>query len=62
MLEAVLNGVALSDAKALNQRIDGPDLTVGENPSTPGVDVWGRVKYSIPAGGSGTVRIYVAHR
>lgn len=60
VLEAVLNGVALDDARSLNERIDGKDATVGE--SSTGVDRWGRVKYSIVADSPGTVRIYVAHR
>jgi prepilin-type N-terminal cleavage/methylation domain-containing protein len=60
VLEAVLNGVTLADARALNLRIDGTDASVGE--SSAGNDTWGRVKYSIPTTGTGTVRIYVAHR
>lgn len=62
VLEAILNGVVLNDARLLNGKIDGADPNLGENPATPAADVWGRVKYNLATGGVGTVRIYIAHR
>jgi len=60
VLEVVLTNVAYEDAKELNRKIDGEDAALGE--SSTGVDVAGRVKYSIAGGTAGTVRVYVAHK
>jgi prepilin-type N-terminal cleavage/methylation domain-containing protein len=59
VLEAVLNNVSQSDAKDLNDRIDGTAL------GTPlgQADTAGRVEYSLPNGnGPVTVYIYLTHR
>ncbi len=60
VVEAVLEGVALSDARAINRRIDGEEPIVGE--VRAGTDLSGRVKYEFGDGKQGTVRIYVTHR
>jgi hypothetical protein len=48
VVEAIITGVSLEDAKALNDILDGPSL--GENSS--GDDLLGRVKYASPASSS----------
>jgi type II secretory pathway pseudopilin PulG len=56
--EVVITGVTASDAKDINDRLDGTALG-----SAVGVaDLKGRVKYAAPAGGVTTVYIYVTHR
>ncbi len=55
VVEAVLSGVALQDAKDLNDLIDGASLG-----SASGNDNKGRVEYA--AGNPTTVYIYVTHR
>lgn len=60
VVEAILEGVSLSDARALNRRIDGEEPAVGEN--STGTDVAGRVKYEFGSGKTANVRVYVTHR
>lgn len=70
VLEAVITGVALDDARELNRKIDGESL--GEvgfdndgDPVTPAVlgrDLQGRVKYDMSSATTGTVHIYIAHK
>jgi type II secretory pathway pseudopilin PulG len=55
--EAVITGVAATDAKELNDRVDGVSLGAAS-----GADLLGRVKYADPSGGSTTVYIYLTHR
>jgi type II secretory pathway pseudopilin PulG len=50
VVEAIITGVPLLDAKALNDLIDGPSL--GENSS--GNDLLGRVKYGAPGNSNGS--------
>ena len=59
VVEAIIQGVPASDAKDVNDRLDGdkPPFSV----VLAAVDNKGRVKYD-PAVGGGTVRIYVTHR
>jgi prepilin-type N-terminal cleavage/methylation domain-containing protein len=56
VLEAVISGVAETDAQALSQRIDGPQLSTAIGTD----DTQGRVKYA--AGSPTTVYIYITHR
>ena len=60
VVEAILEGVSLSDARALNRRIDGEEPAVGENRA--GTDVAGRVKYEFGSGKTANLRVYVTHR
>lgn len=73
LVEAVIMDVDAQDAKALNDRLDGPnlsstDVTVPADPDagTPEyetqVDYSGRVKYAVDATGKANVHIYIAHR
>lgn len=56
---AEITGVLETDAKDLNDRIDGPALGVALGGAP---DVSGRVKYAAPVGGVTTVYIYLTHR
>src|SRR5205823_9558150 len=56
-IEAVITGVAASDAVDFNNRVDGPALGV-----PVGADTLGRVKYAAPVGGVTTVYVYLTHR
>jgi len=56
--EAVITGVAASDAKDLNDRLDGSALGSAINVA----DTKGRVKYATPSGGVTTVYLYLTHR
>ena len=56
--EAVITGVTASDAKDLNDRIDGPALGAALNAA----DLKGRVKFAAPVGGTTTVYVYLTHR
>jgi prepilin-type N-terminal cleavage/methylation domain-containing protein len=56
--EAVITGVTASDAKDLNDRLDGPALGSAINAA----DTKGRVKYAAPVGGVTDVYIYLTHR
>ena len=56
--EAVITGVTASDAKDLNDRIDGTALGSAINVA----DLKGRVKYAAPSGGVTTVYDYLTHR
>jgi prepilin-type N-terminal cleavage/methylation domain-containing protein len=59
VLEAVMYGVSLADAKDLNDRIDGSALGVPQG--TP--DAAGRVEYVVNGGvGPVTVYVYLTHR
>jgi type II secretory pathway pseudopilin PulG len=60
VVEAILEGVSLSDARALNRRIDGEDSAVGE--AVAGTDTAGRVKYEFGSAKTAHVRVYVTHR
>lgn len=55
-IEAIIPAVLETDAKDLNDRIDGPNLG-----TTNKIDTLGKVKYDCSSG-EGTVYIYVAHR
>jgi len=57
IIQAVIPGVTSSDAKDLNDRLDGAAL--GE---VSGVDIKGRVKYALAVGGLTDVYLYVSHR
>lgn len=59
IVECVLFNVSLEDAWELSRRIDGPAMSAATK--TTAQDLKGRVKYDI-TGGSGSVRIYVAHK
>jgi prepilin-type N-terminal cleavage/methylation domain-containing protein len=63
VLEAVISGVTLADARDLNRIIDGTDPDLGESVATPGSesDVAGRVKYTMAAGVA-DVLVYLTHR
>ena len=56
--EAVITGVNASDAKDLNDRIDGPALGSGLDTD----DVIGRVKFAKTVGGVTTVYVYLTHQ
>lgn len=60
VLEAVITGVALEDAKDLNNRIDGdlPELGPDDNNK----DLRGRVKFDCSGGNVSDVYIYIAHK
>ena len=59
VVQAVITGVTSSDAKDLNDRLDGPALGAALGL----VDILGRVKYATPsAAGLTDVYIYVTHR
>lgn len=51
VLFAVISGVSVEDARALNRILDGTSLSLGENPA--GHDFVGRVKYRKPTGVTG---------
>jgi type II secretory pathway pseudopilin PulG len=57
--QCIITGVTLSDAKDLNDRIDGISLSA---PNATSDDVAGRVKYQYVASGTTTVYIYLTHR
>lgn len=60
LVEAVIEEVELSDAKALSERIDGPTLSALDT-KTP--DLKGRVKYAYNGtDDTVTVHIYMAHK
>jgi prepilin-type N-terminal cleavage/methylation domain-containing protein len=60
---AVISGVTLEDAKALNRLIDGTSPALGDNGNAaPATDLKGRVKYTVGAGPTTTVYIYLDHR
>ncbi len=59
LVECVLFNVALEDAWELSRRVDGPSMSAATK--TTAQDLKGRVKYEF-TGGTGTVRIYVAHK
>jgi prepilin-type N-terminal cleavage/methylation domain-containing protein len=60
---ALITGVTLEDARALNKIIDGSAQNMGEPTATPGTDLAGRVKYAgITPGTTGTVYVYLTHR
>jgi general secretion pathway protein G len=63
VVEAVITGVTLADAQALNKAIDGTSASMGETAAT-GNDFQGRVVYIKPAaaGGTTTVYVYLTHR
>lgn len=59
VIEAVLSEVSAGDAKALNDRLDGPALGAGPGRS----DLRGRVVYTLAASGQTCeVHIYIAHQ
>jgi type II secretory pathway pseudopilin PulG len=74
VVEAVITGVGLAEARALNAIMDGTLAAFGENPG--GHDVAGRVKYRRPTGNNGKgnggsnnnnsnavdVHVYLTHR
>jgi prepilin-type N-terminal cleavage/methylation domain-containing protein len=60
VIQVVLTGVALDDAREINKRIDGDEAAFGDGGTT--TDTVGRVKYNFGAGSSGTVLIYLAHK
>lgn len=60
VIQAVMENVALNDARALNRILDGDDTSLGEG-ETPGVDLAGRVKYDASSG-AGTLLVYLAHK
>lgn len=60
VIEAILVGVTINDAKELNDRIDGLSLGSG---SATGADTLGRVKYDeVTEDGVTTVYVYLTHR
>jgi len=59
LVEAVIEAVDAQDARDFNDRIDG--ATLGATNLTL-ADQSGRVKYTAPANGKTSVRIYLAHR
>lgn len=58
VLQAVLDNVALEDARELNRKLEGDSLGDGGSP----VDNKGQVKYNFTGSQSGTVKVYIAHR
>lgn len=60
VIQVVLTGVALDDAREINKRIDGDETAFGDGGT--GEDKVGRVKYNFGTGSSGTVLIYLAHK
>ena len=62
VVEAIITGVSAADAKAIKERIDGSDLTT-PIPALNQPATLGKVKYpAIPAGSTGDLLIYLAHR
>ena len=59
LVEAVIEQVDSQDAKDFNDRIDGASLGATNLTSA---DQSGRVKYTAPANGKTSVRVYLAHR
>ena len=61
---AIISGVLLEDAKALNRVVDGSDPALGDNGvAAPATDLKGRVKYMVTAGvPTTTVYVYLTHR
>ncbi len=60
--EAVITGVDLADARALNRAIDGSTAALGEA-AGGGADLAGRVHYAAPAAGQPVeVHVYLTHR
>jgi prepilin-type N-terminal cleavage/methylation domain-containing protein len=60
VVEAVITGVLIADARELSLRLDGAALSSPDaTPLDP--DLVGRVKYAV-AGATTTVRMYIAHR
>ena len=58
VLQAVLDNVALEDARELNRKLEGDALGDGGG----AVDNKGQVKYNFTGAQSGTVKVYIAHR
>jgi general secretion pathway protein G len=63
VIYAVITGVNVSDARALNALIDGTSTALGEG-ATAGQDLHGRVKYDFNSalGTPTTVYVYLTHR
>jgi prepilin-type N-terminal cleavage/methylation domain-containing protein len=59
LVEAVIEEVDAQDAKDFNDRIDGAVLG---STNLTSADQRGRVKYTAPASGKTSVRVYIAHR
>jgi len=59
VVEAVIYGVSMQDAKDLNDRLDGPALGA---PDLFTADSKGRVEYTGPVSGTTTVYVYLPHR
>ncbi len=57
LVEAVIEGVDLQDARAFNDRIDGTALGAAS-----GNDALGRVKYFVTTNNTAKVRVYLAHK
>ena len=63
VVECVITGMSAADARALKDRIDGADIAPGNMPALNEASTLGKVKYpAIPAGATGALTIYVAHR
>lgn len=60
VVQVVLTGVALDDAREINKRIDGDEVAFGDGGTY--LDTVGRVKYDFGTSSSGSVYIYVAHK
>lgn len=58
VLQAILDNVALEDARELNRKLEGDALGDGGG----AVDNRGQVKYNFTGVQSGTVKVYIAHR
>lgn len=58
VLQAVLDNVALEDARELNRKLEGDALGDGGG----AVDTKGQVKYNFTGAQTGTVKVYIAHR
>jgi prepilin-type N-terminal cleavage/methylation domain-containing protein len=58
VLQAVLQNVALEDARELNRKLEGEDFGDGGS----AVDNKGRVKYNMTGSQTGTVKVYLSHR
>ncbi len=58
VLQAVLDNVALEDARELNRKLDGDAL----GDAGTAVDNRGQVKYNFTGSQTGTVKVYIAHR
>jgi prepilin-type N-terminal cleavage/methylation domain-containing protein len=61
VLEAVITGVAVADARDLNRTMDGTDASLGE---ASGADIGGRVTYEAPTAAGEPVTVYadLTHR